>query len=157
MGNLTFRAPAPGDVEYLAAHMRMADRVELAAINRVPAEALERAVRTSTLCWTVLAGDELLCMFGVAPLRSWSLLEDTGSPWFLGTEGVFAHRRPFISEPAAYIRRMLDAYPRLVNFVHAENQHSVRWLRRLGFTVEPAQPWGPNGAPFHRFEMTRDV
>lgn len=157
MGSLIFRAPAPGDAQHLAEHMRAADRLELAAINREPLAALRDAVRNSTLCWTVLAGDDLLCMFGVAPVRPWLLLEDSGSPWFLGTEGVFAHRRPFISEPAAYIRRMLDAYPRLVNFVHAENQHSVRWLRRLGFTVEPAQPWGPNGAPFHRFEMTRRV
>jgi hypothetical protein len=41
----------------------------------------------------------------------------------------------------------------LVNFVHAENTTSVRWLRRLGFTVHEAQAFGALGEPFHPFEM----
>jgi hypothetical protein len=31
----------------------------------------------------------------------------------------------------------------------------VRWLRRIGFTLHPAEPLGPLGVPFHRFEMER--
>jgi hypothetical protein len=48
---------------------------------------------------------------------------------------------------------MLQVFPHLINFVHAENRTSVRWLRRLGFTVHPVMPYGRLGEPFHPFEM----
>jgi hypothetical protein len=48
---------------------------------------------------------------------------------------------------------MLKAFPHLVNFVHAKNTTSVRWLRRLGFTLHEAVPYGALGEPFHPFEL----
>lgn len=138
--------------------MRKADLAELHAFDHFDARGVvERCVRHSAMCWSALGDGELLCIFGVSPLRPHLLLEHVGVPWLLGTDAMFRHRRALIGQPASYIARMLDAYPRLVNFVHAENHQSIRWLRRIGFVLDPAAPFGPNGAPFHRFEMQRHV
>lgn len=144
------------DIVELAANMRALDIEELAACNHFDRlKAVEDSVRSSAFCRAVLLDGQVLCIFGVAPLRSYLLLEDTGVPWLLGTTALFDQRRPLIDLPPSYIAKMLEAYPRLVNFVHAANHRSIRWLRRLGFTLAPAAPHGPNGALFHRFETRR--
>jgi hypothetical protein len=158
VADLTFRWPHQRDVAELAARMRPGDVAELHACDHFDLHAVVRqGVETSRLCWSVLEDGELLCIFGVAPLRPQLLLEHVGVPWFLGTEAVARHRRTLTVAPPAYIARMLEAYPRLLNFVHAENHQAIRWLRRLNFMVSPAEPFGPNGALFHRFEMQRHV
>lgn len=142
----------------LAARMRAADIAELAACDHHDLlGVVERGVRGSRICWSVLEDGEVLCVFGVAPLRPHLLLEHVGVPWLLGTEAMFRHWRSLVRVPPSYIALMLDAYPRLVNFVHADNHQSIRWLRRMGFALDSAAPFGPNGAPFHRFEMQRHV
>jgi hypothetical protein len=158
VADLTFRRPHQRDVVELAARMRAGDVAELRACNHFDTLAVVRqGVETSPLCWSVLHDGEVLCIFGAAPLRPQLLLEHVGVPWMLATEAMTRHRRALTALPPAYIARMLDAYPRLLNFVHAENHHAIRWLRRLNFMVSPAEPFGPNGALFHRFEMQRHV
>ena len=151
--DLVFRTPHACDILRLAVNLRQADRDELAACDHFDAfAAVEHSVRHSTLCWAVCAPGELLAVFGVCPLAGHP---GVGTPWLLATEAAAHHVRPLIELPGPYIARMLDAFPRLVNFVHADNTRSIRWLRRLGFSVDQSAPFGPNGAPFHRFEMTR--
>lgn len=150
---LIFRAPHCRDVVELGANLRRVDRDELAACDHFDAlAAVEHSVHASTLCWAARDADRVLCIFGVCPLVGHP---GVGTPWFLGTEALATHGRTLIAAPGVYIARMLDAFPRLVNFVHAENSVSLRWLQRLGFAVDPVAPFGPNGAPFRRFEMTR--
>lgn len=151
--DLTIRAPHMRDLVELAARMRQADRDELAACDHFDAQAaVLHSASQSLRCWAMLEGGDVLCVFGVCPLAGFP---GVGTPWMLGTDALVRHRRKHITLPAPYIARMLDAFPRLVNYVHADNLASLRWLRRLGFAVDPVAPFGPNGAPFHRFEMTR--
>jgi len=81
------------------------------------------------------------------------MLTGLGSPWMLGTPELDRHSRVLVRRTPEYIGRMLNAFPHLVNFVHAKNTTSVRWLRRLGFTLHDARPYGALGEPFHFFEM----
>lgn len=142
------------DAVEVAANLRAADRAELEAGGREePLQALTEGIERSKLTWTTTFEGRVLCVGGVAPLRGHLLFEEVGVPWMLGVEELFLHRRPLIAMPPTYIRRMLAAYPRLVNFVHTENHQSIRWLRRLGFTIHPAAPHGPKGALFHRFTL----
>lgn len=150
---LRVRRPHVRDLVELAARLRPADRDELEACNHFDAQAaVTHSACSSQLCWAVHEGDTLLCIFGVCPLPGFP---DVGTPWLLGTTALgAAHARTLIEFPTPYIALMLRAFPRLVNYVHADNLTSVRWLRRLGFVLDRAAPFGPNGAPFHRFEMT---
>jgi hypothetical protein len=102
------------------------------------------------LCWSGFVDGELAAILGVAPIN---MLTGIGSPWMLGTPVLDRHQRVLVRSTPEYIGRMLKAFPHLVNFVHAQNTTSVRWLRRLGFSLDEAAPFGALGEPFHRFEM----
>ena len=71
----------------------------------------------------------------------------------LGTPLLDQHARVLVRLTPVYIGRMLGAFPHLLNYVHAGNTTSVRWLRRLGFTLAEPQPYGARGELFHQFEM----
>lgn len=149
MAEIVIRPAETGDAALLAANLRACDREELQAVGYWDALApIADSVRTSALCWTALADGELACIIGVAPLD-----ERTGAPWMLGTPLLDAHARVLVRKTPEYIARMLGAFPHLLNFVHAENTTSVHWLRRLGFTLHAATPYGARGEMFHQFEM----
>lgn len=141
----------PGDAELLIANLRDSDRAECLAYGGADiAVGIASSVNRSLLCWSGFIDGELAAILGVAPIDT---LGGVGSPWMLGTPVLDQHSRVLVQTVPVYIGRMLKAFPHLVNFVHTENVTSVRWLRRLGFTVHAAQPFGALGAPFHKFEM----
>lgn len=148
--------PTAEHLDYLAAHLRAQDLAELRAAGWGDVrQALEQSVRLSRWTRVALIEGVPAAVFGCA--EHGSMLTPTGVPWLLGTDAVTRHGRVLQREARRYIAAMLQEYPRLFNAVHAENTVSVRWLRRLGFTLHPAVPAPPHGAPFHVFEMTRDV
>lgn len=131
--------------------MRASDRAELHACGHDDAQwVVAHSVAASLMCWSWFVDGELACIMGVAPL---SILGGIGSPWMLGTPVCDRHARVLIKRPPEYIAEMLKAFPHLVNFVHAKNTTSVRWLKRLGFTLHEATPHGALGEAFHKFEM----
>lgn len=139
-----------GDAAELFANLRACDLAECQACgNTNVRQAIEDSVSRSWLCWTGRVNGELAAILGVSPL---GLLGGMGCPWMLGTPVLDRNSRVLVRNTHQYIGRMLQVFPHLVNFVYAENTTSVRWLRRLGFTLHPAQPYGPLGASFHRFE-----
>jgi hypothetical protein len=150
------RAPTPADLEHLAAHLRAQDRAELDAAGWADhLQALEQSVERSRWSQVALIDGEIACVFGCAEYGS--LLAPVGVPWLLGTDVLPRYRRVLQRWARRYIEAMLQEYPRLFNAVHADNTVAVHWLRRLGFTLHPATPAPPHGAPFHVFEMSRHV
>lgn len=148
---IIFDTPTEADVLHVAEHMRPADVAECNACGfyDMP-EVLRNEIAISALCWAVRIDGEPACLLGVAPMAG--LFGETGVPWLLGTELVTRHRRAFIRTSTAYIARMHSAFSHLLNFVHAENEHSVRWLKFAGFTIHPPVPFGVKGELFHCFE-----
>lgn len=130
--------------------MRECDVREVRACGHEPLEAARRSVAQSLLCWSVLDGDQLICIMGCAPI---SVISGIGSPWMLATPLITQHSRVLVRVTPRYIGRMLKAFPHLVNYVHADNVTSRRWLKRLGFNLQEAAPYGVLGEAFHRFEM----
>lgn len=153
MADVTIEPTQPGDAAELFANLRPADLAECRAYGHADMAAnLEDSVRRSVLCWTGRVDGRLAAILGVTPI---ALLGGVGSPWMLGTPVLEQHWRVLVRVTPEYIDRMLQVFPHLFNFVHAENRTSVRWLRRLGFTVRPVMPYGRLGEPFHPFEMMR--
>jgi hypothetical protein len=141
----------PGDVADLIANLRPQDLAECWAYGRPDiAPGIESSVKRSMLCWTAYIDGELAAIMGCAPV---SVISGIGSPWMLGTPVLDRHSRVLVRETPEYIAKMLNAFPHLVNFVHSKNTTSVRWLRRLGFTLHEAVPYGAPGELFHPFEM----
>lgn len=135
----------------LAPRMRKADVEEVWASGACrPQEALERSLRMTPEPWSGFANGELVCMFGIAPL---TLLGDVGLPWLLGSHNLPQYARRFLRLNRHYMACVKQDYRLLVNYVDARNSVAIRWLGWLGFTILPAEPYGPFGLPFHRFEM----
>lgn len=151
MADVLIRPTEPGDAARLFANLRASDLAECRAYGRPDiAASIASCVDRSVLCWTGLVDGELAAIIGAAPIN---MLAGIGSPWMLGTPVLDRHQRILVRRTPEYISRMLKAFPHLVNYVHAKNTTSVRWLRRLGFTLHEAVPYGPLGEPFHLFEM----
>ena len=142
------------DLPALAAALRPEDAREVWLSHRhTPAEALRASVRGSVLCWTARDATGPFAAFGLggAPLAL------TGAPWMLGTTRLSLYARDLARHSRPWVRYMRQAVVLLENWVWADNMTSVRWLRSCGFTLEPAAPFGPFGAPFHRFWMKGDL
>jgi hypothetical protein len=145
------RPTEAGDAHELAQRLRASDAHEVRAYGHLdPVHACERSVGQSLLCWTAFINGELAAILGCAPV---SVVSGIGSPWMLGTPVLDAHSRVLVRSTPGYIAKMLKAFPHLVNYVHADNLTSQRWLQRLGFAMYAATPFGALGEPFHRFEM----
>lgn len=142
------RQARAADAAPVAANLRAADLAECLAAGVVDIErAIVDGVENSPLCWTALVDDRPAAVFGVRP---WGAV---GVPWMLGTDDVITQRRAFIKLAPAYIAKMMQAYPRLMNHVHTENVQAVRWLRRAGFAIQDPHAHPATGAPFQVFEM----
>ena len=144
------RPVAPGDCEALAAGLRQQDRDELDAAGHTDhLRTIAASVSMSDWSYTVTINGAVACIFGIAPAGG--LLDPRGVPWMLGTDLVPQNRRALARLAPRYISLMLQAYPHLLNTVHARNTVAVRWLARAGFTLH--EPHDHNGEPFQLFEM----
>lgn len=154
MAKVTVYPAHIADAVELEENLRAIDRIECEAHGPDVLDGIVDSIARSTHCWVARDGAEMLAVFGAAPL---SLLGGVASPWLLGTPAL--DRRPKVLQRVTpvYMQKILDNYRYLVNWVHAENRTSVRWLRRLGFTVHPATPYGRAGQLFHKFEMHANV
>lgn len=142
-------------IEPVAEFMREADVKEIyLASKKTPHDALVEGFNDSLYCWTILLDKEPIGIFG---LSSVSILGNAGTPWLLGTDGMLKVRRQFVKESGSHVDFMNTVYPHLVNFVHAGNAASIRWLKSLNFTIHDPVPAGPFEAPFHKFERFADV
>lgn len=135
----------------MCGRMRAADVAEVrASIGVGPDEALRRSLAFSSHAWAGLVDGEVACLFGVGMT---SLIGGVGAPWLLGTDLIARHGTAFLRRNRPHVAFMLSLYPKLENWVDARNGLAIEWLRWLGFSIMPAEPYGPFGLPFHRFEM----
>ncbi len=152
MADVRLRPVTASDIEHLAANMRPADLAEALAYGPGigPLNGLQMSVQASLVSRAVDIDGALAAVFGLVPR---SLVGGTGAPWLMGTPVLDRHSRVLVRATAGYIRSMLALTPHLSNYVHARNARSVRWLKRVGFTVHPAVPYGGYGELFHPFEL----
>lgn len=152
MVDVVVRPPTRADIGTLVAHLRPGDRQELEASNGGDLhDAVRHALHISAHRWAMDIDGELALLGGVAVV---SLLTGTASPWLLGTTVLDARGGVLTRVGLRYRDLASGLYPHLVNYVDARNVKSIRWLKRLGFTVaaEPV-PHGPKGMPFYKFEL----
>jgi N-acetylglutamate synthase-like GNAT family acetyltransferase len=121
------------DCKQLAKVMRESDIKEVMASHRhTPYEALVNAYTLSDSCYSWVYKGNVIAMCGVSPVDN-----QVGSPWLLGSDELVRTPRltySLLRESMKWIKRHQNKYPMLVNYVHAENEPSLKWLKHLGFT-----------------------
>lgn len=142
----------PEILQFIAENMREEDKTEVILSGaKDPMDALETVVRHSHFTLAVIA-DVPLTVLG---LRKMDIMQGVGVPWLLSAEQALQHKREFLLQSPPVIEEMLNICPTLINYVHAENRLSIRWLKWLGFEIGDPEPIGLNGAEFCRFMKER--
>lgn len=155
MSELTFRDATPDDGSDLAPRLRHADLEELKRsqgrwLN--VEQVLRTSVRVSDLCWAGEDDGQVIMLFGVVGRSLLGTHGPVGVPWMLGSDEVLKHSKAMVKQAREFTVRMHERYPYLVNYVDRGNTVSKRWLRRMGFVLYPAVPFGMEGKPFHMFD-----
>jgi hypothetical protein len=147
-------AIVPATQEHVAQmlpNVRRDDRYEVMAATGLPVDdILGRCVKNAEMAWAGMVDDEVACIFGVTGA---SLLSETGYPWLIGTDLIEQHAKPFLRRNRKMVGVMIERYPILKNYVDARNIKAIQWLRWLGFTINPPEPFGMYRMLFHPFEM----
>lgn len=142
-------ASEPQHVNMLVAGLRENDAREITCAGYRVKRAIWQSYRTSLLRRSAFVDGEIAAMWGIGAAP----LDRSGRPWLMTTGAIEKLPLTYLKQARREVREMLDCYPVLYNWVHADYTAAVRFLRMLGFTLEKAAPWGPTGAMFHRFEM----
>ena len=138
-------------VHQLVATMRTADQAEIwASAHYTPLEGLLASIRLTDETFTGLADGRVLCIYGVGKV---TLLSPVGHPWMLSSFLVESHVKAWARGSKAAFAGMIwnSNVMYLRNYVDARYTEAVRWLKWLGFTIHPAEPFGIEQLPFHPF------
>lgn len=146
----TLRPATPDDAIWLTERLRTRDREEALASFEDIDTAIRHSITASPICDVAEIDGVGIFIIGCAPDTQ---VAGRGIPWLLGTKDVAHHPGALTKITKHYIVRFLERWPVLLNFVDERNVTSVRWLRRLGFTICEPLAFGRNGEPFHPFVM----
>jgi len=135
--------------------LREIDKREIAAVSGLPPEVVVEAARLKTKddARALYLGDELICIGGIAQS---SLRPDWGTPWLLGSDRIDELTIRFAKVSRQWADEGLERFRVLHNFIHVENETSIRWLRWLGFSFFGPFPYGRLGEPFYEFMKVRE-
>lgn len=146
MSTVKFRRGTLEDALSLAPNLRPEDVEEVSLSHGVPPEvSLSESVVASKECFTAYEGDTILAMggFALSPCGSF------GMPWLVGTPEMVKHPKVLVEEATIRVRLWGLQVPLLMNYSHVRNTVHHRWLKRIGFTLQPTPvPYGPSQAPF---------
>jgi hypothetical protein len=149
---VTFREATREDAIYIADNLREADRNEVAATGSTPRMAVEYSRQLSDYVWTGLIDGVPAMMLGCGcPLAS-----PVAEVWALGTDACTKAPREMLVYGRQKVKEMLELYPEMQNYCDARYHAAHRWLKRLGFTVHPAEPHGPNGELFCKITIRKE-
>ena len=145
--------PDTDAVRYIAENMRQSDIDEVwASNNHTPLEALVNGWENSHGSLIVQINGDPCVMLGLVRL---DFLSGHGTPWLLGTDSSLKYKREFLKQVPAVIEEMLGICQTLSNYVHVNNSVSIRWLKRIGFTICEPEVYGVEGEMFHRFYLEK--
>ena len=136
------------DLNYVCQNMRQMDRLEgLYQTGKDPEDALRLSFLFGKTILTI-AGDEDQPM-GLCGVRK------DGCIFMICTDELFSNKKykiQLIRKGREGVDSLLKSYKVLYNFVYAENDSAIKWLKSLGFTfIKYHEEYGIQGKPFYEF------
>lgn len=146
---IEFRKALQSDVDTILEHARQENIDELQVFDgMVLQDALTKSIENSAEAFVAVIDGDPVCAFGVVP----SKVPGVGTPWMVGTSTIDQHGTAFLRGSKAVISDLMNRWNLLLNYADTRNVRGLRWLRFMGFTIHAAEPVGPKGMLFHRFE-----
>ena len=138
----------PAALEHARAiELRPGDAKEIAALGYSKDEGLRRSMARSIWTDAYLADGDVAALSGFALT---GLVGGHASLWLITGRPVDRHRKAFLRLTRERLAEVRRDWPVLIDYVHAEYAEAHRWLRWLGFTLGPPEPYGRLGALFCR-------
>jgi len=151
--NILIRDSIPKDIIYLRYRMRQSDKDEIwASHHKMPLEALLSGYKESLKCITGLVNNKAVVMFGIVPV---GFLGNKASIWLLGTDELKCYSKTFIKQSRIFIKKFLEYYSMLCNYVDDRNLSSIQWLRLCGAEIGEPQIYGVDKMNFRYFCFRR--
>jgi hypothetical protein len=150
---LTVRPSQIEDAELLAPRLRQADLQEIeAARGEDPFTILCYGIEISNPCFTVVDSSlQPVAIFGIVPDSKNSRV---GLIWLLASDDLLAYSIFFLRNSRRWIKRLLEDYDLLWNYVDARNELHIRWIEWCGFTlIRKLDNYGVGQLPFYEFEI----
>lgn len=140
------------DIIELSATMRDIDKQEcyITAAGMSIYSVLKLSCAMTAKPLTGRVNGKLVAVFGVSKL---SALSSQGVPWLLGTDLVERYAFAFARKNRIIVKQWQEQFPVMRNFVHADNEISIRWLRWLGFEIKKPIKYGTTNELFCPFEL----
>ena len=136
------------DLKYVAANMREVDKIEaFYQSGQEPLQALQLSYMCSKVNMAIADdNDQPMGLCGVV---------DGGVIWMVATDKLFENNKykiQLIRKGRKWVDNLLKNYKILYNFVYAENDSAIKWLKSLGFTfIQYHEHYGMQGKPFYEF------
>ena len=92
-------------------------------------EVFNRFMHISAQMWAGSVKGKLLCIWGLVPP---TLLSDRAYLWLHTTEAAAEHEFILVRRSQIEVKKMLEAYPRIVGQCLIGETRSIRWLKWLG-------------------------
>lgn len=156
----TIRRATREDGLRLIRDMRHEDRLEIQMEGHFsgPDTAVSWSLDNSTAAFSMLCGDDLLCIFGTCQVTD-TTSQDVLVLWALGTNAIRRHTKEFLRATPEAIRLLYDACPdtRLfINAMPATYTTYRKWAERyLAAQFSETSHVTPSGAVFTAFGIWR--
>ena len=140
----------------LAPKMRESDKQEIWSAGRfTPTSGLHRSLEISgEHAYTLKLDEEVVGIFGVAPCKE---QPDVGIVWLMGADNMTTNKKGFYNVSQEYLKKFLEMYKTVFNYVDDRNVSSSKWLESLGFKNLGTEPkFGMDEIPFNLYVKERD-
>lgn len=139
-------------IRELGKNLRPGDREEIEAYGFPTNHALWRTFKGGIMRKTAFVNRELAACWGCGGVP----MGGEGRPWLLTTP-VVHNISPlrFVRIYQDQVFRMLEIFPKLVNYCDARYDEAMRLLEIIGFKIGEPEPFGTKGLLFRRFELER--
>lgn len=138
-------------VKTLVDNIREPDRVECEVLGGNIEHMIKYSVDKSISAKAFVVNGDLVCIFGIGKIN---LLGGAAHPWMLATDDINKYWFSFVRRSIEVVNKWKTEHKWMQNFVHVENDLSIKWLKWLGFKFKkPIQISNNEDAIFYPFEL----